>query len=85
MPSLDNEIEAWFFNMYHNIKSLSGFEYQITITDFKHYFDIYPSAFPLCLVISVIKKIERKVYLYNDEQKELKRKADEKNKKQFKK
>ena len=74
MPRLDNEIESWFYHLYHSLKNLSGFEYQITITDFKHYFDIYPIAFPRYLVISIIKQIERKAQKYQKQKDEAKAK-----------
>lgn len=40
---------------------MSGFEYQITITDIKDYFNIYPRAVDIYTIIKVIKGIENKV------------------------
>jgi len=80
-PTIENEIERWFFSFYQNIKSLSGFEYQITITDFRHYFDTYPIPFKEYLIISVIKSIETKVHKYQKEKTEAKKQAANKPKK----
>jgi len=55
----------WFFKTYQNLKGLSGFEYHLTITDFKHYFDIYPLPFKKTTVISIIKKIDSLIAKYH--------------------
>jgi len=80
MPRLNDEIEIWFFNTYRQMKILTGFEHHISITDFKHYFEIYPLAFDIFLVISLIKDIESKIKQYQKKLDDLKKEAN-KNKK----
>lgn len=55
----------WFFKTYQNLKGMTGFEYHLSITDFKHYFDIYPVPFNKTTVISIIKKIDLLVAKYH--------------------
>ncbi|MCP3674536.1 MAG: hypothetical protein GY829_08730, partial [Gammaproteobacteria bacterium] len=76
IPDLDNETEMWYFKCYKNLKSLTGFEYHLTITDFKHYFDIYPVPFCKTTVISVIKNIDKKIAHYHKEVEKAKKKID---------
>lgn len=73
IPELILEAEIWFYKCYQNLKSLSGFEYHLTITDFKHYFDIYPIPFTKTTVISIIKKIDKKVAKYHKDIEESKK------------
>lgn len=80
MPTIEGEVERWFLKTYHNLKSLSGFEYQITITDFRSYFDTYPIPFQEYVVISVIKTIERKVDIYNKKVEKRKAESEKNNK-----
>jgi len=56
----------WFFKTYQNLKSLTGFEYHLTITDFKHYFELYPIPFKETTIISIIKKIDLLVTKYHE-------------------
>lgn len=44
------------------------------MTDFKHYFEIYPIPFSKTTVISIIKKIEKKVADYYKEIEKAKKK-----------
>jgi len=55
----------WFFKAYQNLKGMTGFEYHLSITDFKHYFEIYPTPFSKITVISVIRKIDNLVAKYH--------------------
>lgn len=55
------------------MKSLTGFEYHLTITDFKHYFEFYPVPLYELTVISIIKKIEILVEKYQKEVQEAKK------------
>jgi len=73
MPSLDQPVETWFLSLYYSLKSLTGFEHHLSITDFKHYFEIYPSAFSMIVVISVIKSIESKSSAYQEKKREAKK------------
>lgn len=64
IPQINDNTEMWFLNAYKNLKDLTGFEYHITISDFYHYFQIYPIPFQKTTVISVIKQIDRKIEEY---------------------
>ena len=64
---INDEIEKWYFNTYQNLRSLGGYEHHLSITDFKHYFDIYPIPFKKTSVISIIKKIDISINKYQKE------------------
>ena len=66
IPEVNDYIELWFFNCYKNLINLTGFEHHLSITDFYHYFLIYPIPFSKPTVISVIKKIESKVLKHKE-------------------
>ena len=79
-PMLTDQVDKWFYSAYINLKSLSGFEYQMTITDFNEYFKVYPIPFSKTTIISVIKAIEQKVSAFRDKKREAEQKAKSKNK-----
>jgi len=73
-------LALWFYNTYYSLKGLSGFEYQITITDIKDYFSIYPQPTDIYTVIKVIKGIEGQEAKAKREKDEHKQKQNQKKK-----
>jgi len=72
-PYLTDQVDKWFHRTYYDLKGLSGYEHQITITDLNSYFSIYHLPFDIFTVISTIKLIETKYQKYKIEQDELKK------------
>ncbi len=65
VPTLNDNVEVWFFKSYQKIKSLSSGERNINIIDFTYYFNIYPIPFSKIFIISIVKDIDRLVDQYN--------------------
>ena len=79
IPVLNDDVEKWFYSAYRNMKNLTGFEHHLSITDFFHYFSIYPAPFPKYVIISIIKTIDIKINNYNSEKRKIANKVKNSN------